>query len=151
MDGSPRSLSPVDPKLPRGRDREGKRSAWFKTRIGPYSRQGALARLDKRSREARFLYKKRHELIAHCGGEPSAVQSVLIERACWLSLKVAMLDARLAADSLTDHDTAYYIAWVRSLVRTLRELGIEASPAVPGAALNAHTARLAAMSPGAES
>jgi hypothetical protein len=131
MAGRQFSTLVIDRKPPRVRDTAGEKSAWFKRNIGVYSRDGALARLDKRSREGVYLRRKRAELIAHCGGQPSAIQLMLIERASWLSLKVAMLDARLAMDAMTDHDTAYYIAWVRSLVRVLRELGIEAPPSSP--------------------
>ena len=53
-------------------------------RIGPYSRPHRLAKLDGRTREATVLRETREALIAHIGGQPSAVQAALIERASWV-------------------------------------------------------------------
>lgn len=96
------------------------------SRIGPYSRPTALAKLDGRTREARLMRQVRAELTAHVGGNPSATQRQLIERCAWLSLHVAQLDARTAEGrALTDHDSRQYLAWSNTLTRTLRQLGLE--------------------------
>jgi hypothetical protein len=69
----------------------------------------------------------------------------LIERAAWLTLHVAQLDAKATATGgMTDHAARQYLAWSNSLTRTLRELGLKgpveraqtlaeviASPALP--------------------
>ena len=97
-------------------------------RIGPYSRSGPLARIDGRSREGRLLRSVRAELVRHIGGNPSATERALIERAVWLSLRVAQLDAKMAAgNSFSDHDSRTYLAWSNSLARTLREVGLRPS------------------------
>ena|ERR1041384_4763715 len=94
-------------------------------RICPYSRPGALAKVDGRSREGRFLKCVRADLIEHLGGSPSAIERALVERAAWLSLRVAQLDAKMASDGFTEHDSRSYLAWSNSLARCLRELGLK--------------------------
>lgn len=84
--------------------------------------------MDQRTREARIMAKVRADLGVHVGGTPSATQSALIERAAWLTLHVAMLDAKMTAPgSMTEHDSRTYLAWSASLVRTLRTLGLKAA------------------------
>jgi hypothetical protein len=79
---------------------------------------------------ARFLTAVRKQLTAHVGGNPNFVQRQLIERGARLTLYVEMLDARsLKAGSMSDHDQKQYLAWSNSLVRVLRDLGIEAAAA----------------------
>src|SRR5437868_4212198 len=95
--------------------------------LGPYSRPAPLARIDGRSREARLLKAIRSDLTTHVGGNPSATERAFIDRAAWLSLRVAQLDARIAAGTVTDHDSRTYLAWSNSLARTLRELGLRAT------------------------
>lgn len=91
-------------------------------RIAAYSRYGALAYLDGRRREALFLKRYRGELINHCGGNPSAIELRLIERAAWLALKLAMLDEKMTLGTATLHDHNYYLSWSNSLTRTLARL-----------------------------
>lgn len=95
-------------------------------RLGPYSRPRALARMDGRTKEARFLRDTRADLLRHVGGTPTVVQAALIERAVILSLRVAQMDAK-AADGgvLTEHDSRTYLAWSNHLTRTLRQLGLK--------------------------
>ena len=50
-----------------------------KTRqVGPYTRDKALAHLDLRTREGRFLMAIQDELTNHVGGAPSAAEAILI-------------------------------------------------------------------------
>lgn len=85
--------------------------------------------MDQRTREARIMAKVRADLSVHVGGKPSATQNALIERAAWLTLHVALLDAKMTApSSLTEHDSRTYLAWSASLVRTLRTLGLQGAP-----------------------
>ena len=57
----------------------------------------------------------------------------LIERAAQLTLKLQQLDAEIAADGLSDHDTRYYICWSNALNRTLARLGTKPAAArAPG-------------------
>ena len=102
------------------------------TRIGPYSRPGPLAKIDGRTREARFLKSIRIELVEHLGGRPSVTELALVERAVWISLRVAQLDAKMAtAESFTDHDTRTYLAWANALARILRQLGLKPTMGPP--------------------
>lgn len=101
-------------------------------RIGPYSRRNVLAKVDGRTREARLLDAARADLIAHVGGHPSATQLRLIERAAWLTLYVAMLDAKaMQSGEMTEHDSRTYLAWSNSLTRTLAALGLTGKAATP--------------------
>ena len=100
--------------------------------IGPYSRPHVLAKLDRRTREARLLATLREELTAHVGGQPSAVQYAVIERAAWLGLRLAMMDAKAAeAGDMGERDGRQYLAWANSYGRLLRQLG---GPAKAGSA-----------------
>jgi hypothetical protein len=95
-------------------------------RLGPYSRTATLAKMDQRTREARLVRGTRAALFAHVGGTPSIVQQTLIERACQLQIRIAMMDRDFANGYVqTEHDSRTYLAWSNSLTRTLRELGIE--------------------------
>lgn len=101
-------------------------------RLSPYSRPPALAKLDHRSREAKFMAARRAELIAHVGGKPSATQRMMIERAVWLSLQVAMLDLKQAENqAFTMHDTKAYLGWTNTLTRLLRHLGMTGAAEKP--------------------
>lgn len=98
-------------------------------RLGPYSRAGTLAKIDKRTREGRLLAEVRADLTQHCGGMPSATQRGIIERCAWLSLWVAQLDAKaVEGGGLTDHDHRTYLAWSAALARLLRQLGTKGAP-----------------------
>lgn len=99
-------------------------------KIAPYSRPHTLAKLDRRTREARLMQEVRDSLVAHVGGKPSAVQLQLIERAALLSLHVAMFDAKaLEAGGLGERDSRQYLAYSNSLQRCLRELGLKGAAA----------------------
>lgn len=94
--------------------------------IGPYSAPASLAKLDGRTREARVLRQGRAELLAHVGGAPSAVQRALIEQACQLRLRLALMDEHFAATGeMTEHDSRAYLAWANSYSRLLGRLGMK--------------------------
>jgi hypothetical protein len=94
--------------------------------LGVYSCNTSLLRLDKRSREYRLMRQVRDDLTDHIGGQPTAVQRMLIERAVILSLRLALLDQKIVDGRLlTTMDNNQYLAWSNSLVRTLRELGVK--------------------------
>lgn len=109
-----------------------------RNRISPYS---PLASLDGRSKEAQLLRKIRTELIAHVGGNPSAVERALIERAAILSLRLAQLDAKIAAGTAFGrHDNDHYLAWSNGLGRTLARLGLKPASAAAPPSLDAYLA-----------
>jgi hypothetical protein len=96
-------------------------------RINPYSRPHVLAKLDGRTREAKLMAETRAALIAHVGGNPSAVQAVMIEQAVQLRLRIATMDRRFAeTGQQTEHDSRTYLSWVGSLARVLSRLGLQA-------------------------
>jgi hypothetical protein len=98
-------------------------------RIGVYSRQPALRKLDKRTREAGYMAWVRADLIAHVGGNPTIVQKMLIDRAAILSLRLAMADTKIIEDRLTLCDNNHIVAWQNALTRVLRTLGVHRSGA----------------------
>ena len=90
--------------------------------IGPYSSEGALAGLDARSREWRYMNKCKREFIEHIGGTPNLIQRQLIERAAILMLRVRMMDRRLLENdgsAFTNNDSTQFCAWSNALSRTL--------------------------------
>ena len=62
------------------------------------------------------------DLTAHVGGNPSATQRMLIDRAAQLTLRLAMLEAR--PSPMDDHAANQYLAWNNSLVRLMARLGM---------------------------
>lgn len=100
-------------------------------RVGPYSKYGAIATLDGRSKPALLMKRIRAELVAHVGGKPNAVERQLIERAVRLTWHLEMMDERLANNPPTLHDLNAYIAWQNALGRTLARLGLKGAAAKP--------------------
>lgn len=98
--------------------------------LGPHSRPNVLAKLDGRRREARLMQTVRDDLTRHVGGNPSAPQKALIDRAAWLSLHIALMDAKLLEGDgpLSERDSREYLAWSNSLTRCLRSLGMGEAP-----------------------
>ena len=110
------TIERTKPKLSRGSRNDAHR-------IGPHSRPHNLAKVDGRTEHAAVMRRVRAELTAHVGGHPTAIQRALIERIVWLSLKLAMLDKKLATGKdFTEVDSNTYLAWNNSLVRTLARL-----------------------------
>jgi hypothetical protein len=100
--------------------------------LGPYSRPATLARIDGRSREARFRKALRAQLVQHVGGKPSVTQAALIELAVDTALQIELMkQARAENGSLTPHDHRVFLAWQNTYRRTLGQLGMrgEAPPA----------------------
>ena len=73
----------------------------------------------------------RKDLIAHLGGNPSVTQRVMIDRAAWLSLRIALLDAKILDGSFTEHDSRTYLAWSGHLSRLMRDLGLKGAAQTP--------------------
>jgi hypothetical protein len=111
--------------LPKGvfnrRTREG--------RHGAYSREIRLGRVDGRSKEGRLLLQMRAVLTAQLGEHLTPQQTVLIERAAFLQLRCAALDARILDGTFTDYDAKTYLAFSNSLTRVMVALGLGAPTA----------------------
>ncbi len=109
--------------------------------MGPYSRPHVLAKLDRRTRESRQLEATVAELAEHVGGEPTALQTRLIDRIARLELYLAKMDQRANANgsTLSERDSKQYLAWCNSLRLAMRDLGLERR-AAPGPSLPEHIA-----------
>lgn len=96
--------------------------------LGPYSRPSTLAKLDRRTREARLMAATRAALVAHVGGRPTAVQAALIEQAVQLQLRISTMDRKFAeTGQQTEHDSRTYLAWANTYGRLLARLGLDAT------------------------
>jgi len=96
----------------------------YRARLGPYSPTPRLLKIDQRTTMGYMVKHLRSNLIKHCGGKASVVQIALIEIACTLSLRVAMLNQKMVAgDNFTEIDNNCYLAWTNALTRTLSRLG----------------------------
>jgi hypothetical protein len=102
--------------------------------IGPRSRPHRLRKLDGRSREAKYLRRIERELIDDLGGPEhvSAAKRLLVERVAIDLMRLELLDARMAAETVTVHDARVAHALRNSVRLTLRALGLEsAAPRAP--------------------
>jgi hypothetical protein len=97
----------------------------LRKQFGPYSKVGSLALLDQRSGPALFIKNHRHQLAEACGGKPDPIQAALIERCCWLALRLTQLEKKMATGELTEKDNSYFIAWSNAYARTLAKVGIK--------------------------
>jgi hypothetical protein len=91
-------------------------------KLRPYSTLPNLVNVDGRTKEAQVMCQLRDELTRYCGGNPNAVQRTIIERCCWLQLRIALMDRKLTEGSFTQIDSNVYLAWVGSLRRTIAQL-----------------------------
>lgn len=69
----------------------------------------------------------RSDMVAHCGGRPSATQTALIDRAAVLHLRLILMD-RESLEGMTDRNARMYLAFSNSLARTLRQIGMKGVP-----------------------
>jgi hypothetical protein len=93
--------------------------------LGPHSRLHNFDRVDRRTRAGRLLDRVRKELEAHVGPNPSAVQQLLIQRACVLSLRLALIDQKIfEEEAFTTVDSNMTVAWQNALTKCLRALGV---------------------------
>lgn len=102
--------------------------------IGPYSNPDAIAKLDKRTREARLLRKVRDELHDHLGGTLTVTQRAMVERAAMLTLHISLMDAKaLEGNGLAERDSRQYLAWNNALMKVLKALGTDKPKSKPAA------------------
>jgi hypothetical protein len=101
--------------------------------IGPRSRPHRLRKLDGRSREAQFLKRIERELLDDLGGpgNVSVAKRLLVERVAIDLMRLELLDARMAAETVTVHDGRVAHALRNSVRLTLRALGLEAVKSQP--------------------
>jgi hypothetical protein len=86
--------------------------------------------MDGRRAEARRMKEVKADLLAHLGGKASATQKMMIDRIAVLMLRVEMMDRKaMEIGGQTDHDQRVYLAWMNSVSKMLRHLGLEGPPA----------------------
>jgi hypothetical protein len=74
----------------------------------------------------------RRELIAHVGGNPSIAQTLLIDQACALQLRLALMDTETdKVGTMTARNQVQYLAWSGSLQRVLNQIGMTPASARP--------------------
>lgn len=96
-------------------------------RLGPYSKEIVLGKVDGRTKQGRLMRQVRKALIAQLGGEEKLTpeQRLLVERGARLQLRCAMLDERMDSGKFTRYDSDVYIAASNGLRLLLRDLGLE--------------------------
>jgi hypothetical protein len=79
---------------------------------------------DGRSAEARYLRRVRGELIAQCGGTPTATQHMLIDCIASVSLRINLLDS-----DVSEHTGREYLDLTVTLAQLLAQLGVQPAAA----------------------
>ncbi len=88
--------------------------------------------LDRRTKESATYRETVDSLTKHLGGQVSATQRCLIERAAMLTVHLARLDKRsLEAGAMSETDAKSYLAWTGTMVRTMAQLGLQGAKQKP--------------------
>jgi hypothetical protein len=100
-----------------------------------------LAKIDGRSQLAKRLKMLRADLIAHCGGAPSATQLALIGQAVTLQMRMDLMDNQVETFEMGTGGTQNrYLAWANAFQRLMKQLGQKAT-AKPTMSLAEHLAQ----------
>ena len=93
--------------------------------IGGYSRRDGLRKIDGRTRSAKYLRQIERELTEHLGGSDrvSTPQRYLVGRVAVDLLRLRLLDAEMAAGTVSEHDARVAHALRNSVRLALREIG----------------------------
>jgi hypothetical protein len=94
---------------------------------GRSNRRG-IVRVDRRTREGRLLEQTRARLTAAIGGNPTYLQASAIERAAFLTVEVAKLNAMMAAGTSTLEVLRAYLSLTNALARATKSLGVKSEP-----------------------
>jgi hypothetical protein len=97
---------------------------------GRAKRRG-IVRVDRRTREGKLLEQTRAALIAQVGGNPNFLQCAIIERAAFLSVEAAKVNALIAAGTSTPADLRSYMALTRAIAGLIRSLGLRSACVEP--------------------
>lgn len=116
----------------------------FVTRIPSATKPHCLAKIDKRTREARRLRQIEHDLFEHLGGvdRASAPQRYMIERVAIDIVRLELLDAKMTDGTVTDLDARVAHALRNSTRLALRELGMTEPPRDKPPSLAGHLSAL---------
>src|SRR4051794_41530990 len=88
-------------------------------------REHTLYRIDHRTVEGRTMKHVRDALAECVGGSPDIRQALLIERAAWVALRIYLKELKMlekGVEAMTLHDDLYYLAWVNTLNKILKQL-----------------------------
>lgn len=96
--------------------------------------------VDGRTLPARRYRSVCSDIASDLGGDPTAGQWLIIQRAAGLAVQCELLDAAILSGEAVD--VASYTTLTNSLVRTLKTLGLErrAKDVSPAATIDAHAA-----------
>ena len=89
------------------------------------SKRRGIVRVDRRTREGKLLEQTRAALTLLVGGKPNFFERATIERAAFLSVQVAKLNARMAAGTSTPADLRSYLSLTNALARATKSLGVK--------------------------
>ncbi len=93
---------------------------------GPFSKDRAIVRMDKRTRAGRIMRTIRADLIDHCGGVPSAAERILIESAALKATRLHLISERVINGAAFEAgESEKTISWANSLRLDLVALGLE--------------------------
>ena len=95
-------------------------------RVGHRSSADRLARLDRRTREAKLALMTRQSLLDALGRDATPGDRMLIESIVQIQLRLSMMDRDLALSGVANPSASkVYLAHAASQSRLLRQLGIK--------------------------
>jgi hypothetical protein len=110
---------------------DGKEMTYLPFQSEGRSKRRGIVRVDRRTREGKLLEQTRAALTLHVGGNPTFVECAAIERAAFLTVEVAKVNARIAAGTSTAADLRAYLSLSNALSRATKSLGVKSEPAEP--------------------
>jgi len=103
-----------------------KSTASKKPKPGPFSRDRALASVDRRSKAGRTFKSTIAALADHIGGNPTPAQALIIQSAALKATRLFLLSERLlSGDELGEKSDHHALAWLNSLRLDLQALGLQ--------------------------
>ena len=95
-------------------------------KVGPFSRDRALASVDKRTKAGRVMRQTLADLRDHVGGNPSAAEALIIQSAALKATRLFLLSQRLlyAEDAAIPEGDNHCLAWLNSMRLDLQALGL---------------------------
>lgn len=97
-----------------------------KSKPGPFSRDRALASVDRRSKAGRTFKHTVASLVEHIGGDPTPAQALIIQSAALKATRLYLLSERfLDGADLGEKSDHHALAWLNSLRLDLQALGLE--------------------------
>lgn len=93
--------------------------------VGPFSKDRALSTIDRRTKAGRVLRQTLSDLRAHCGGDPSAAEALLIQSAALKATRLFLICEKLLAGGEIGADGDHHaLSWLNSMRQDLTALGL---------------------------